>query len=89
MRHIKIAFWALLVLLSALWLAAEPSVFQPDNFMALRCAMVQYSGTVPDWREASIWFCGPAGFGKALQKDFAAQGLPVMERFHQELFALR
>lgn len=44
---------------------------------------------VPEWRMASIWFCGPAGFGEALRKDFAAQGLPVDERFHQELFAMR
>lgn len=44
---------------------------------------------VPDWRDASIWFCGPAGFGEALRRDFAAQGLPVTERFHQELFAMR
>lgn len=44
---------------------------------------------MPEWRAASIWFCGPAGFGEALRKDFAAQGLPVQERFHQELFAMR
>ncbi len=44
---------------------------------------------VPDWREASLWFCGPAGFGAALRKDFAAQGMDVRRRFHQELFALR
>ncbi|THK36205.1 ferric reductase [Ensifer sp. MPMI2T] len=44
---------------------------------------------VPEWREASIWFCGPAGFGEALRNDFAAQGMPVEERFHQELFAMR
>lgn len=44
---------------------------------------------VPDWRDASIWFCGPAGFGEALRKDFAAQGLPVAARFHQELFDMR
>ncbi|ARQ01713.1 ferredoxin reductase family protein [Pseudorhodoplanes sinuspersici] len=44
---------------------------------------------VPKWREASIWFCGPAGFGEALRHDFDAQGLPVAERFHQELFAMR
>jgi len=44
---------------------------------------------VPGWREASLWFCGPPGFGAALRKDFAAQGLPVDERFHQELFAMR
>jgi len=44
---------------------------------------------VPDWREASVWFCGPAGFGTALRHDLARHGLPVNERFHQELFAMR
>ncbi|MDR2196171.1 MAG: ferric reductase, partial [Gallionellaceae bacterium] len=44
---------------------------------------------VPEWREASIWFCGPAGFAEALKRDFAAQGFPVEARFHQELFAMR
>lgn len=44
---------------------------------------------VPGWREASIWFCGPAGFGQALRHDFAAHGLPVKRRFHQELFSMR
>lgn len=44
---------------------------------------------VPEWRAASIWFCGPSGFGEALRGDFAAAGLPVTERFHQELFAMR
>lgn len=44
---------------------------------------------VPDWREASIWFCGPTGFGEVLRKDFAEHGMPVAKRFHQELFAMR
>lgn len=44
---------------------------------------------VPEWRDASVWFCGPAGFGQALRHDFAAHGMPVKERFHQELFAMR
>ena len=43
---------------------------------------------VPGWREASVWFCGPAGFGRALRDDLRAHGLPV-GRFHQEFFALR
>lgn len=43
----------------------------------------------PDWKEASIWFCGPAGFGAALRDDLARHGLPVNERFHQEIFAMR
>lgn len=45
--------------------------------------------TVPDWREASLWFCGPSGFGKSLRADFAAQGMDVENRFHQELFEMR
>ena len=45
--------------------------------------------TVPEWREASIWFCGPAGFGTAIKADFAAEGWPVAKRFHQELFNMR
>ncbi|MBS0291867.1 MAG: ferric reductase-like transmembrane domain-containing protein [Proteobacteria bacterium] len=44
---------------------------------------------VPHWQQASLWFCGPAGFGAALRRDFAAHGLPVDRRFHQELFAMR
>ncbi len=44
---------------------------------------------VTQWREASIWFCGPAGFGEALKRDFAAHGFPVKDRFHQEFFAMR
>ncbi len=44
---------------------------------------------VPDWKEASIWFCGPVGFGRALREDFVRHGLPADERFHQELFSMR
>lgn len=44
--------------------------------------------TVQEWRSASIWFCGPAGFGESLREDFVNHGLPP-ERFHQELFQMR
>ncbi len=44
---------------------------------------------VPEWREASIWFCGPAGFADTLKRDFSAQGFDVKTRFHQELFSMR
>jgi len=44
---------------------------------------------VPGWSEASIWFCGPPGFGEALRRDFASHGLKVDQHFHQELFAMR
>lgn len=43
---------------------------------------------VPEWRSASIWFCGPPAFGQSLRRDFLAHGLPP-ERFHQELFQMR
>ena len=44
--------------------------------------------SIPEWATASIWFCGPPGFGQALRDDFVAHGLPP-ERFHQELFQMR
>jgi predicted ferric reductase len=44
---------------------------------------------IPKWREGSVWFCGPLGFGKALRRDLAAHGLPVNRRFNQELFSMR
>lgn len=44
---------------------------------------------VPEWRDASFWFCGPAGFGTELRNDFANRGIPVRKRFHQELFSMR
>lgn len=43
---------------------------------------------VPEWSSASLWFCGPPGFGKALRNDFMRHGLPA-DRFHQELFQMR
>ncbi|HEY8327048.1 MAG TPA: ferric reductase-like transmembrane domain-containing protein [Rhodanobacter sp.] len=43
---------------------------------------------VPDWKFASVWFCGPAGFARALREDLATRGLS-RDDFHQELFAMR
>jgi len=43
---------------------------------------------VPEWASASLWFCGPAGFGRSLRADFVAHGLSTA-RFHQELFEMR
>ena len=43
---------------------------------------------VSGWKDASVWFCGPAGFGKAVRQGFAEQGLPA-DHFHQELFDMR
>ncbi|HEY9148591.1 MAG TPA: ferric reductase-like transmembrane domain-containing protein [Gammaproteobacteria bacterium] len=43
---------------------------------------------VPQWRDASVWFCGPTAFGKALRNDLVGNGLAA-EDFHQELFEMR
>ena len=43
---------------------------------------------VPQWQSASIWFCGPPGFGQAIRNDFVAHGL-VPDDFHQEMFQMR
>jgi predicted ferric reductase len=42
----------------------------------------------PDWKDASVWFCGPTGFGAALKRDFVTNGLLPTD-FHQELFEMR
>jgi predicted ferric reductase len=43
---------------------------------------------VPQWRETSLWFCGPAGFGHALRRDLVRRGFDPAH-FHQELFDMR
>jgi predicted ferric reductase len=43
---------------------------------------------VPEWRSASVWFCGPVAFGDSLRKDFLQHGLPDAS-YHQELFEMR
>ncbi|HJW25503.1 MAG TPA: ferric reductase-like transmembrane domain-containing protein [Rhodocyclaceae bacterium] len=43
---------------------------------------------VPDWRQADVWFCGPAQFGRVLREGLVRLGLPA-GRFHQELFEMR
>ena len=48
----------------------------------------QIMDAVPDWKAASVWFCGPADFGDSLRKDLVAAGLPPAN-FHQELFEMR
>lgn len=43
---------------------------------------------VPEWKTASVWFCGPAGFGRAMHGDLLTHGLSAGD-FHQELFNMR
>jgi predicted ferric reductase len=43
---------------------------------------------VPEWKNASLWFCGPSGFGRALRQGLVPRGFEA-GRFHQELFEMR
>ena len=43
---------------------------------------------VPDWRDASLWFCGPGAFGRALREGLVERGFDK-QYFHQELFDMR
>jgi predicted ferric reductase len=60
------------------WVAAESGRLTAAHIMR----------GVPEWKSADIWFCGPVDFGKQLEADFRAAGLPVAD-FHQELFHFR
>jgi ferredoxin-NADP reductase len=42
----------------------------------------------PDWKDAETWFCGPAGFGRALRTAMVKRGFDA-GRFHQERFEMR
>lgn len=46
------------------------------------------ASTVPEWKDADFWFCGPADFGHALRTELIAMGLSSAD-FHQELFEMR
>ena len=50
--------------------------------------VAQLQARTPGWREADVWFCGPAGFGHTLREGLCGEGLPAA-RFHQELFEMR
>jgi predicted ferric reductase len=43
-KNIKLSFWALLIGLNALWLAADSFISTPYQFFALRSAFIYYSG---------------------------------------------
>ena len=46
MRHIKLILLGILVLMTGLWLAAEPAAFQSSGFFVVRGAAVQYTGVI-------------------------------------------
>jgi len=68
----------------AVGVAAHTLISPRDGFLTGE----KIRAAVPHWKNASIWFCGPAGFGKALRDDFIAQGFSPAA-FHQELFEMR
>lgn len=82
MRRIAIALWGLLALFTLLWLVADPRALLPAGFFAARGAIVQYSGILAAG-------CMSVAMILALQQDFANDGMPVANRFHQEMFAMR
>ena len=43
---------------------------------------------VPDWQQASLWFCSPVALAKALFGQFRKWGVPA-RRMHRELFDMR
>jgi predicted ferric reductase len=53
-----------------------------------RLTAARLCAAVPEWRQADVWFCGPAAFGQTLRRDLLALGLQPRD-FHQELFELR
>ncbi|MEL0169859.1 MAG: ferric reductase-like transmembrane domain-containing protein [Pseudomonadaceae bacterium] len=48
----------------------------------------QIRHAAPHWRQASLWYCGPADFGQRLRDDFAQHGV-APKHMHQELFEMR
>jgi predicted ferric reductase len=59
-----------------------------DGSQKGRLTFESLAATIPDWKQADVWFCGPRGFGDAMRGAMVAQGLPT-SRFHQELFEMR
>ena len=53
-----------------------------------RLSSEKIKNLVPNWKDASIWFCGPLKFGESLKEEFVSSGLNPKD-FHQELFEMR
>ncbi|MGH1376735.1 MAG: ferredoxin reductase family protein [Alphaproteobacteria bacterium] len=60
--------------------------FTNNNNARLRTEDIQQR--LPEWRTASVWFCGPKGLGDMLQSDLQKGGLSA-QNFHREIFDLR
>lgn len=53
-----------------------------------RLTMERLEAMIPEWKEADIWFSGPAKFGEVLRDSMIAKGFDA-EHFHQEMFNMR
>lgn len=67
---------------------AERAKVRLHLFHGRKFAIGDLLNGVEDWRDADIWFCGPANFGRDVRQRLLALGLPA-QRFHQELFEMR
>lgn len=54
-----------------------------------RLSAAQLHAVMQDLDGASIWFCGPEPFGKALRRGLQALSFNVGQHFHQEAFRFR
>ena len=82
---------SLLAAIAVLWPLAQAAGVRLHVLWDARDGLLdarRIAAAVPQWREADVWFCGPAAFGQALRRDLLALGLPA-EQFHQELFQMR
>lgn len=60
----------------------------PQDGLLTPATLAEALGGKDGVARSDVWFCGPAGFGRALRRGLAAQGLPA-GRFHQEAFEMR
>ena len=70
---------------------AEAAKIRLHILVSRRGALLDFNKireVAPDWKSASVWFCGPKGLGSTLRREFLAAGLAGGD-FHQELFEMR
>ena len=66
----------------------EAKIGYSSQIASVRKSLNRYETGEPDWKNASIWFCGPTGFGAKLKGELTKAGLNSVD-FHQEIFNLR
>ncbi|EXI83323.1 MAG: Nitric oxide dioxygenase [Candidatus Accumulibacter appositus] len=74
--------------LNAIADAAKVRLHVLDSSRGESLSVERLIAEVPAWADASIWFCGPTGFGHAMRDGLTARGL-APRAFHQEAFEFR